>query len=104
MYEYLISEALERRQIFSNLKTYLEKLKEMVLKVDPRAEVYVFGSVAEDRYNYSSDVDILVVTEVDKLKVLEVIVKEEFTKMFEIHIRNHKDATWYKKMTRLVRV
>jgi len=104
MYRYLISEALERRQILSDLKTYLKKLKEMVLKVDPKAEVYVFGSVVEGRYNYSSDVDILVVTEVDRLKVLEALVKEEFTKVFEIHIRNPKDVTWYRRMTRLEKI
>jgi len=60
-----------RREIFNNLGTYLEKLKEIVLRVDPKAEVYLFGSIAERRHNCSSDVDILVVTEEDKLRILQ---------------------------------
>ena len=37
---------------------YFEKMKETMLKVDPNAEVYLFGSVAERKHNY---VDILIV-------------------------------------------
>jgi predicted nucleotidyltransferase len=104
MYEHLISEALKRREIFNNLNVYLKKLKEVVVKVDSKAEVYIFGSIAEDRYNYSSDVDVLIVTEKDKLKMLKALTKEEFTKVFEVYIRKPKDIAWYKKMTKLVRI
>jgi predicted nucleotidyltransferase len=57
-----------------------------VLKIDPRAEIYLFGSVAENRYNYSSDIDVLVVSEADKLRVLEALVEGDFLKVFEIRV------------------
>lgn len=104
MYDYLISEALERRRVFQNLSTYLEKLREAVLKVDPDAELYIFGSVAEDRYSYGSDIDILVVSEAGRLRLLEALAEEDFTKVFEIHVRRPKDTGWYRRMTRLVRI
>jgi predicted nucleotidyltransferase len=56
-----------------------------VLKIDSRAEIYLFGSVAENRYNYSSDIDVLVVSEADKLRVL-ALVEGDFLKVFEIHV------------------
>jgi len=104
MYDYLVAEALERRKIFQNLNIYLKKLKELVLEVDPHAEIYLFGSVAENRYNYSSDIDILVVSEVDRLKLLKALAVEDFTKVFQIHVRRPKETDWYKRMTRLVRI
>jgi len=104
MYDYLVTEALERRKIFQNLTIYLRKLKELVLEVDPHAEIYLFGSVAENRYNYSSDIDILVISEADRLKVLRALAKEDFTKVFQIHVRRPKEINWYKRMTRLVRI
>jgi predicted nucleotidyltransferase len=104
MCEHLVRDALRRREIFNNLGMYLERLKEIVLSVDPKAGVYLFGSVVERRHNYSSDVDILIVTEEDKLRILEAIAKEEFTKIFEIHVRKPEETAWYKKMTKLVRI
>jgi predicted nucleotidyltransferase len=44
----------------------------VVLKVDSPAEICLFGSVAGNRYDYSSDIDVLVVYEVDRLKSLSV--------------------------------
>ncbi len=104
IYDYLVAEALERRKVLQSLDAYLKRLKELVLKVDPKAELYVFGSVAEGRYNYSSDVDVLVVSEVDRLKVLEELAKEDFTKVFDVHVRRPEDVGWYKRMTKLVRI
>jgi len=100
VYEHLVRDALRRREIFNNLGMYLERLKEIVLRIDPKAEVYLFGSVAERRHNYSSDVDILVVTEEDKLRILEAIAKEEFIKIFEVHVRKPGETAWYKKTSR----
>ena len=104
LYDYLVAEALERRKILQNLDAYLKRLKELVLKVDPKAELYVFGSVAEGKYNYSSDVDVLVVSEANRLEVLEALAKEDFTKVFDVHVRRPKDVSWYKRMTRLVKI
>lgn len=104
MYEYLIADALKRRKIFDNLDKYLKRLKEIVLSIDPNAEVYVFGSAAEKRHNYSSDVDILIVTEEDRMRILEAIAREEFTEIFEIHVRKPRDIAWYRKMTKLAKI
>jgi predicted nucleotidyltransferase len=43
-------------------------VKDIVLKLDPKAKVYVFGSVVRGDYTASSDIDILVVTSDIKLK------------------------------------
>ena len=75
-----------------------------MLKIDPQAEIYLFGSVAENRYNYSSDIDVLVVSEADKLRVLEVLAEGDFLKVFETHVRRAKDAGGYKRMTKLVKI
>lgn len=48
-----------------------------MLKVDSPAEICLFGSVAGNRYDYSSDIDVLVVSEVDRLKSLEALAEEE---------------------------
>ena len=48
-----------------------------MLKVDSPAEIHLFGSVAGNRYDYSSDIDVLVVYEVDRLKSLEALAEEE---------------------------
>jgi predicted nucleotidyltransferase/regulator of replication initiation timing len=69
----LVEEALRRRAIFDNLEKYLARLKEVVQGVDPDAEVYLFGSVAEKRHGYSSDIDILIITEKERIEVLEAL-------------------------------
>jgi len=104
VYEYLVAEAMRRREIFDNLPTYLRRLKEIALKVDPEAEIYLFGSVADGRHTYSSDIDILIITEKDRLEMLRALVKEEFTNFFEIHVRKPREAIWYKRMANLVRI
>ena len=104
MDKHIIMDALERRKIHNNLGNYLEKIKMLILKVDPKAEIYLFGSVAEKKHTYSSDVDILVVTEENKLKILNELVKEEFTNFFEIHIKKPEEIGWYKKMAKLIRI
>ena len=102
--EYLVAEALSRREIFNHLSRHLEKLKEAVLKVDPKAGVYLFGSVADGTHTYSSDIDILVITREKRLKILSKIVEEGFVDPFEIHVRKPEEAAWYKRMVRLVRI
>ena len=104
MYEYIVSEALKRREVHDNLWKYLEMFKRVVLEVDPNAEIYLFGSVAEGVWNYSSDIDILIITVKDKLKILEALAKEDYMKFFDVHIRSPTEASWYKIMTKLVRI
>jgi len=37
--------------------------------MDPHAEAYLFGSVAENRHTYSSDLDVLILTRTEPAKV-----------------------------------
>ena len=41
MDKHIIMDALERRKIHDNLGSYLEKIKMLILKVDPKAEIYI---------------------------------------------------------------
>jgi predicted nucleotidyltransferase len=64
--EFWLREARRRREVFENLDTYLRRLAAFVKRLDPSSEIYLFGSVAEGRYLYSSDIDVLVVSDVLK--------------------------------------
>ena len=96
---------LRRREVLSNLSIYLAKIKEAVLELDPRAEVYLFGSFAKGTARPDSDVDILVGT--DKYgsslgKIAELLVHVEkrlgFAGVFEIHVATRElYETWYKR-------
>ncbi|MEM0463074.1 nucleotidyltransferase domain-containing protein [Pyrobaculum sp.] len=96
---------LRRREVLSNLSIYLAKIKEAVLELDPRAEVYLFGSFAKGTARPDSDVDILVVS--DKYgsslgKIAELLVHVEkrlgFAGVFEIHVATRElYETWYKR-------
>jgi hypothetical protein len=65
----LVKFALQRQEVFKNLTKYLKIIKEKIAELDPNAEVYLFGSVAENNYSYSSDIDILVFTNLYPAKV-----------------------------------
>lgn len=60
--ELLIEKAEERKKVFKNLKTYIKRIVEVTRKLDPSAEIYLFGNVAEGKHFLSSDVDILIAT------------------------------------------
>ena len=70
-YNYLIEDARRRQEVFKNLDKYLLMIKSVVRSIDPNAEVYLFGSVAENRHTLSSDIDVLVITNADPGIVLE---------------------------------
>ncbi|MEM1551224.1 MAG: nucleotidyltransferase domain-containing protein [Candidatus Bathyarchaeia archaeon] len=58
----LVEIALKRREVFRRLPNYLKIIKDTARRLDPEAEVYMFGSVAGKNFNYSSDIDILIIT------------------------------------------
>ena len=66
----LIDEAKRRREIFENLDEYLKKIVEIVKKLDSNAELYLFGSVAEGKHLISSDIDILVVSNLHPSRII----------------------------------
>lgn len=67
--EILIRTAIRRQEAFRDLKSHLQTIKEVVARLDPHAEVYLFGSAAESAHTYSSDIDVLLLTVQDVARV-----------------------------------
>ncbi len=83
--ERIVREARRRQEIFKNLQKYLSAIKETVReKVDRNAEIYLFGSVAEGTHLYSSDIDVLVVSDVKSEKVRVALWEVGIEDPFEI--------------------
>ena len=96
-HELLVKTALKRQGIFRNLAKHLKTIKKTVNELDPKAEVYLFGSVAENNYNYSSDIDILVVTDLYPAKIHAELWKAGIGEPFEIHVYSAEKASFFKK-------
>jgi len=84
------------------LKNYMRvayEVKRIIEGIDPKAEVYVFGSVVREKYTAASDIDILVVTK--KIEEKNRIMVEVYKKVkapVELHITTPKQfSTWYKR-------
>ncbi|WP_054841722.1 nucleotidyltransferase domain-containing protein [Vulcanisaeta distributa] len=103
-YDYLIEDARRRQDVFRNLNKYLRIIKEVIKSLDPNAEVYLFGSVAENKYALSSDIDVLVITSVDPGIVLERLWRAGIGPPFEIHVRMPDKLAYYKRFSKLIRV
>ena len=102
--EIIIKAAIKRREIFKNLEKHLHVIKEVITKLDHDAEVYLFGSVAENRYNYSSDIDVLIVTKVESSKVFFELWKSGIKEPFEIHVHPHDKAKLFGVRTKLIKI
>ncbi len=102
--EFLVKEAKRRAEVFGNLQQYLEKLAAIVAKLDPNAEVYLFGSVAENKHLLSSDIDILVVTGKKPGEVLAELWREGIGDPFEIHVVTDDVVEVYRRRSTLVKI
>lgn len=100
----LVQEAKERAEIFKNLQSYLRKIVQVAKKLDPEAEVYLFGSTAEGRQLLSSDIDILIVTSQPPGKVLAELWKHSIKDPFEVHVATKKQLEIYKKRAKLIKI
>lgn len=100
----IIKEALRRRDIFNNLDKHLKMLKDAISKIDSKAEVYLFGSVAEDRYVYASDIDILIISNKHPAEVIARLYAEGFTDPFEFHVESKDKLARYERYSRLLKV
>ncbi|MEM2301979.1 MAG: nucleotidyltransferase domain-containing protein [Sulfolobales archaeon] len=98
-----MKEAKRRAEIFSNLDKYLGKIVEIVTRLDPNAEVYLFGSVAENRHLLSSE-DVLVVTRISPGEVLASLWKEGIKDPFEIHVITADLLDIYKRRAKLIKI
>jgi predicted nucleotidyltransferase len=100
----LINEAKRRREIFENLDEYLKKIVEIVKKLDSNAELYLFGSVAEGKYLLSSDIDILVVSNLHPGKIIAELWSNGIDDPFEIHVITRNMLETYKKRAKLIKL
>ena len=102
--ELLVKNALKRQEAFKNLAGYLKIIKETVREVDPHAKAYMFGSVVENKNNYSSDIDILIITKLPPAKIHAELWKAGIKEPFEIHVYTPKEATFFKTRAKLVKI
>ncbi len=79
----LVEAALKRRNTFKNLKENLKILRNVVKKLYSEAQIYLFGSVAEENYTYSNDIDILIITKLYPAKIHVELRKAGISEPFE---------------------
>jgi predicted nucleotidyltransferase len=103
-HEILVRNAHKRREAFKNLAEHLKTIKETIHRLDPKAEIYMFGSVAEKKHNYSSDIDILIITKLPPANVHSELWKAGIKDPFEIHVHTPEEASFFLKRTTLVKV
>ena len=98
-----------RRKYFEQLNEYLKKIKEIVKREIPDAEIYLYGSVVEGRFSIGlSDIDVAIVSDrfKDREKKLEVfgkLIKEFFDSPFEFHVLTEEQWNFYKKFIKSVK-
>jgi len=83
-----------------NYRSVAGKVKEIVVRIDPNAKGYVFGSVVRGRYTALSDIDILVVTEKISLKydMMVAVYKELLDALIQLHAATPEAyERWYKR-------
>jgi len=100
----LVEEAKRRAEIFRDLDKYLKKIVEIVKELDRNAEVYLFGSVAEGKHLLSSDIDILVVTNLAPGKVLAILWEKGIKDPFEIHVATKEMLKIYRRRSKLIKI
>lgn len=89
-------------RVLRYLENYMEvarRAKEIIMEIDPEAEVYVFGSVVRGRYTAASDIDILVITRRIELKYLIMVeVYRRLEAPIELHITTPEIfERWYRR-------
>ncbi|MEM4489307.1 MAG: nucleotidyltransferase domain-containing protein [Desulfurococcaceae archaeon] len=99
----LVKLAKHRAEVFRNLEHYLKVIVKAVKELDEKAEVYLFGSVAEGTYTLSSDIDILVVTDQSPENVLVKLWEKGIKDPFEVHIIRREMLDLYKRRSKLVK-
>ena len=100
----LIEEAKRRAEIYENLLSYLKTAYYVVKGLDKNAEIYIFGSVADKRNLISSDIDLLVVTDLPPEIVIAKLWENGITDPFEIHVVFCDTLNLYKQRTKLEKV
>lgn len=96
----------EKRKMVEKWREYVSKIAKACKEILGECEIYVFGSVAENKWTGGSDVDILIIsnntpsTSKEKAKIIATIEEKTnlpITHPFEIHLVTRKEAEWYWK-------
>ena len=92
-YEYRVYDLLR------SYRSVLRKVKEVIHRIDPSAEIYVFGSIVTGKYTGASDIDVLVITNnIDKKYDIMVEVYRETDAPVELHIVTRDQyRRWYSR-------
>ncbi|MCD6084827.1 MAG: nucleotidyltransferase domain-containing protein [Desulfurococcales archaeon] len=90
---------LKLLKYLKNFMSIAKEVKEMVRKIDPEAEVYVFGSVVSGGWTGASDIDILIVTEnISRKYDIMVEVYKNTEAPVELHIVTPQQfEKWYRR-------
>ncbi len=88
--------------ILKNYRGILQRVKEIIHRIDPSAEIYVFGSVVEGKYTGASDIDVLVITDkIEEKYDIMVNVYKEVDAPIELHIVSREQfKRWYSRFIR----
>lgn len=96
MERFLIEEAKRRERIFKDLPLYLERLKDEMKKVDEKSRIFLFGSVARGEHALTSDIDVLILTNLKPNEVIAKLRKAGFDEPFEFHVVDEKEFEIYR--------
>lgn len=99
----LIEEAKRKEEVFRRLNHYLKKLKKTVSEMDPSGRAFLFGSAMRGEYALTSDVDVLILTNLKPAKVIARLREEGFDEPFEFHVVNEREFETYKCFVRELR-
>jgi len=102
-HDIILETASRRREAFRNLEKNLQTIKKTAKKLDPHAEVYLFGSTAEKKHTYSSDIDILIITKKPPAEVLYKLWKAGIKDPFETHIQPPEKLPFYQTKSKLIK-
>ncbi|MBO3810197.1 MAG: nucleotidyltransferase domain-containing protein [Candidatus Brockarchaeota archaeon] len=97
-FDLYVEEGRRTLEALSNPVEVGRRVKKLVLKFWPNAKVYIFGSSVRGKYTASSDIDILIVEDVDYGEASKVKAQIYMTIDYpmEIHVATWKQfAEWY---------
>ena len=97
-FDVYIEEGSRALRVLENWREVAARVAEVVRRVLPGARVCVFGSVVEGKYTAASDIDILVVADVDAETAARVraAVYSEVDAPVELHIASPAQyERWY---------
>jgi len=100
-FEIYMNYGRKRLEQLKNYRQIAQKVREIAQKRLGNIEVYVFGSVIENKATASSDIDLLIITEnieKEEAQKLKATVMESIDAPIELHITSKSSfENWYKK-------